>query len=155
MPLKHMSNLELFRLYDNAFVGSIPDSLGSCTKLREILPEFNPLSVEVTIRSLQSLKRLSVDRNNVTDKIDQISQRLRGSMYFKKVGDDGNLAYPEKLYTTPEQVTVPSAVLAQILAFVGFTEVTWWPESQYDDGDYGIGYFSLMIEIQHAFQRIM
>jgi hypothetical protein len=36
--------------------------------------------------------------------------------------------------------TVPTAGLAQILAFIGFVEVAWWPASQYD-GDYGIGYF--------------
>jgi hypothetical protein len=34
---KHMSNLELTIVYDNVFVGSIPKSLGSCTKHREIL----------------------------------------------------------------------------------------------------------------------
>eukprot|EP00429_Kryptoperidinium_foliaceum_P011612 CAMPEP_0176037972 /NCGR_PEP_ID=MMETSP0120_2-20121206/18815_1 /TAXON_ID=160619 /ORGANISM="Kryptoperidinium foliaceum, Strain CCMP 1326" /LENGTH=209 /DNA_ID=CAMNT_0017371363 /DNA_START=46 /DNA_END=675 /DNA_ORIENTATION=+ len=36
--------------------------------------------------------------------------------------------------------SVPSAGLAQIIAFIGFVEVAWWPASQYD-GDYGIGYF--------------
>ena len=36
--------------------------------------------------------------------------------------------------------TVPTAGLAQIIAFVGFVELAWLPASQYD-GDYGVGYF--------------
>ena len=36
--------------------------------------------------------------------------------------------------------SVPTAGLAQIIAFVGFVELAWWPASQYD-GDYGVGYF--------------
>lgn len=36
--------------------------------------------------------------------------------------------------------SVPTAGLAQIIAFLGFVELAWLPASQYD-GDYGIGYF--------------
>jgi light-harvesting complex I chlorophyll a/b binding protein 1 len=36
--------------------------------------------------------------------------------------------------------SVPSAGLAQILAFLGLVEVAWWPASNYS-GDYGVGYF--------------
>jgi hypothetical protein len=41
--------------------------------------------------------------------------------------------------------SVPSAGLAQILAFVGFVELTWLPASNYS-GDYGIGYFGTFIQ---------
>jgi light-harvesting complex I chlorophyll a/b binding protein 1 len=37
-------------------------------------------------------------------------------------------------------LTVPTAGLAQIIAFVGFVEIAWLPATQYD-GDYGCGYF--------------
>jgi len=36
--------------------------------------------------------------------------------------------------------SVPTAGLAQIIAFLGFVELAWLPASQYD-GDYGVGYF--------------
>lgn len=36
--------------------------------------------------------------------------------------------------------SVPTAGVAQIIAFLGFVELAWLPASQYD-GDYGIGYF--------------
>ena len=36
--------------------------------------------------------------------------------------------------------SVPTAGLAQIIAFCGLVEVAWWPASKYD-GDYGVGYF--------------
>eukprot|EP00568_Trieres_chinensis_P000631 CAMPEP_0183295012 /NCGR_PEP_ID=MMETSP0160_2-20130417/3109_1 /TAXON_ID=2839 ORGANISM="Odontella Sinensis, Strain Grunow 1884" /NCGR_SAMPLE_ID=MMETSP0160_2 /ASSEMBLY_ACC=CAM_ASM_000250 /LENGTH=207 /DNA_ID=CAMNT_0025456411 /DNA_START=71 /DNA_END=694 /DNA_ORIENTATION=- len=41
--------------------------------------------------------------------------------------------------------TVPTAGLAQIIAFIGFIEIAWLPASQYD-GDYGIGYFGTDIQ---------
>lgn len=41
--------------------------------------------------------------------------------------------------------SVPSAGLAQILAFIGFVELTWLPASNYA-GDYGIGYFGTDIQ---------
>jgi hypothetical protein len=65
---ENMSNLEVCMLYGNDFVGKIPKSLGSCTKLREIFLESNQLSGEVPteLGSLQSLGRLSVDKNSVT-----------------------------------------------------------------------------------------
>merc|ERR1719276_426036 len=36
--------------------------------------------------------------------------------------------------------TVPTAELAQILAFFALVELAWMPASKYD-GDYGVGYF--------------
>merc|ERR1719311_1075073 len=40
---------------------------------------------------------------------------------------------------------VPSAGLAQILAFFALVELAWMPASKYD-GDYGVGYFGSNIE---------
>jgi len=37
-------------------------------------------------------------------------------------------------------ISVPTAGLAQIIAFIGFVEIAWLPATQYD-GDYGVGYF--------------
>ena len=41
--------------------------------------------------------------------------------------------------------SVPTAGLAQILAFCALVELAWLPASQYD-GDYGVGYFGTNVE---------
>jgi light-harvesting complex I chlorophyll a/b binding protein 1 len=41
--------------------------------------------------------------------------------------------------------TVPTAGLAQILAFFALVELAWMPASKYD-GDYGVGYFGTNVE---------
>ena len=41
--------------------------------------------------------------------------------------------------------SVPTAGLAQIIAFVGLVELAWMPASKYD-GDYGVGYFGTNVE---------
>merc|ERR1712029_849005 len=43
--------------------------------------------------------------------------------------------------------SVPTAGLAQILAFFALVELAWMPASKYD-GDYGVGYFGTNIETQ-------
>ena len=41
--------------------------------------------------------------------------------------------------------TVPTAGIAQILAFFALVELAWMPASKYD-GDYGVGYFGTNVE---------
>mmetsp|Transcript_17865 Transcript_17865/g.56017 ORF Transcript_17865/g.56017 Transcript_17865/m.56017 type:complete len:208 (+) Transcript_17865:89-712(+) len=48
---------------------------------------------------------------------------------------------------------VPSAGLLQIIVFVGFIELFWWPASNYS-GDYGCGFFGAKYEGAEKVQKL-